>query len=209
MDVRGPFNLMSPYTPLLSFVNYPNFYPAFSDSTSLQSWTLVGLSCIYDLVTSSQWKHSLLYKNNFNSLPGSFRYLQIAHFIQPIIHTHSSLDSLSLYEGICNSDPHAPRIISRLHCHLNSPPSSISSYAAQWPKDLKIDLVIKDWDDIWATTKSSSQNIIALKTNYKVLVRWYLVPVRIFVPGCSPVCFWGYGQVGTHKHIWWTCPVVQ
>lgn len=33
-------------------------------------------------------------------------------------------------------------------------------YTAQWSRDLEIDLEAEDWDDIWATTKSSSQNII-------------------------------------------------
>lgn len=85
------------------------------------------------------------------------------------------------------------------------------SYAAQWSRDLEVDLEAEDWGDIWATTNSSSQNILALETNCKVLMWWYLVLVRIsiFLLGYPPVCFRACGQQGKHAHIWWTCPVVQ
>lgn len=85
------------------------------------------------------------------------------------------------------------------------------SYTAQWSRDLEVDLEVMDWDNICVTTKSSSQNILALETNDKVLMRWYLVPLRIsnFLPWYPPVCFHACGQEGTHAHIWSTCPVVQ
>lgn len=69
----------------------------------------------------------------------------------------------------------------------------------------------EDWVTIWTNTKNSSQNVIASEANYKVLMRWYLVPARIakFIPEFSPNCFRGCGDRGTHLHIWWTCPLVQ
>lgn len=129
-----------------------------------------------------------------------FHYLQIAHFFRSIIWTRSSLTSQSFYEGICNFDPHAPGVISHLYSHLTSPLSKLPSYTAQWARDLEIDLVLEDWDAIWVTTKSSTQNILALETNYKVLMRWYLVLVRIdkFLSGYSPLCFRECDQEGTH-----------
>lgn len=79
---------------------------------------------------------------------------------------------------------YAPGIISRLYSHLTSPPAILPSYAVQWFKDLAINLEAEDWVNIWANTKISSQNVVALEANYKVLMRWYLVPARIskFLP---------------------------
>lgn len=37
----------------------------------------------------------------------------------------------------------------------------------------------KGWSEIWEATKSVLQNIVALETNYKVLISWYLVPAWI------------------------------
>lgn len=47
--------------------------------------------------------------------------------------------------------------------------------------------------------------------NYKVLMRWYLVPAQVakFLPSYSPTCFRGCSDSGTHPHIWWSCPTVQ
>lgn len=116
-----------------------------------------------------------------------------------------------MFEGLCDSDPHAPGIISRLYSHLASSTATLPSYALQWSKDLSIDLDLEDWSSIWSNTKISAQNVVALEANYKVMMQWYLVPVRIskFLPAYPPDCFCGCGERGTHLHIWWTCPTVQ
>lgn len=116
-----------------------------------------------------------------------------------------------MYKGICNSNPHAPGIISKLYTHLTTTSSHLSSYTTCWINDLNVSLEQEDWDDIWATTNSSSQNITAVETNYKVLLRWYMVSARIakYLPTYPPTCFRGCGEQGTYVHIWWTCPVVQ
>lgn len=112
---------------------------------------------------------------------------------------------------MCDSDPHAPGIISRLYTHLTTPSTNLPIYAQQWSKDLNIDLETEDWSSIWTNTKNSSQNVVASEANYKVLMRWYLVPSRIakFLPEYPQTCFRGCKDKGTHIHIWWTCPLVQ
>lgn len=112
---------------------------------------------------------------------------------------------------MCESDPHAPGIISRLYSHLTSPPPDLPTYAQRWLRDLDITLEPEDWSTIWSNTKNSSQNVVASEANYKVLMRRYLVPARIvkFLPESSPNCFRGCGDRGTHLHIWWTCPQAQ
>lgn len=154
---------MCPHSPLLSFFDHPNFYTAFTEPAYFQAWTQSGLWHIRDLVTSNFLKTFLALQAQ-TQLPSKecFQYVQIAHFTQAIIGSHSSLDILTLYEGICDSDPHTPGIISRLYSHLTSPPASLPPYATQWSKDLEIDLDAEDWKGKWANTKASSQNVIAL-----------------------------------------------
>lgn len=74
-----------------------------------------------------------------------------------------------------------------------------------------LQLNTKDWAEIWEATKSASQNIVALETNYKVLTRWYLVPAQLAksLPTYHPNCFCGCPDAGMHLHIWCTCPLVQ
>lgn len=211
-SLRGPFKLTSPHSPLLSFLGHPLFYPAFTEPGSFWLWSQAGLSRICHLVTDTTIKFFPALQSQADLPPNEcFRYFQIAHFVQTIIGSCSPVDGLSIYEGICDSDPHAPGIISRLYNHLTSPPVNLPSYTAQWSTDLQIEHDAEDWVDIWTNTKSSSHNIVALEANYKVLMSWYLVPARVskFLPNYSPMCFRGCGERGTHVHIWWSCPIVK
>lgn len=101
--------------------------------------------CSCDLITDNALKSFPDLQTQAKLPPKEcFRYLQIAHFAQTVIGSCSSLDSLSIFKGICDSDPHVPVIISCLYSHLTSPPANLPSYAAQWSKDLTIEL---DADD--------------------------------------------------------------
>lgn len=114
------------------------------------------------------------------------------------------------FEHICKRDPHVRGLILSLYQQLNvnldnSPPS----YTNKWAQDLERTLEITDWSNIWMANKSSSPNILALDTSYKVLARWYLVPTRIakYVPSYLGLCFQGCSDLGTHLHVWWQCPI--
>lgn len=210
--LRGPFKLKSAHSPLLSFLDHLKFYPAHANPRSFQIWLRAGLYRICDFTSGTSVKTFSSLQNQAEiPLTEYFRYLQIAHFVCTTIGSHSSLDNFSIFEGICNSDPHAPGLISRLYIHLTSPPANLPTYAAQWSKDLSIDLDAEDWSGIWSNAKILSHNVIAQEANYKVLMRWYLVPARIskFLLNYPSVCFRGCGERGTHVHIWWACPIVQ
>lgn len=130
----------------------------------------------------------------------------------PNIQGRLALDKLSYFENICKHDPHTKGLISNIYAQLISKSdSSPPTYVAKWESDLGFSLETTKWDTIWTTTKSSSQNIAALETNYKVLTRWYLVPTRIakFAPNYSSSCFRGCTEPGSHFHTWWTCPIIK
>lgn len=45
--LRTPFKLVSPHSPLLSFLGHPLFYPAYTEPALFQTWAQAGLTRIY------------------------------------------------------------------------------------------------------------------------------------------------------------------
>lgn len=85
------------------------------------------------------------------------------------------------------------------------------TYITQWEQEIQETLDLEAWHSIALTASRSLINTSIVEANYKVLLRWYLVPAGLatFVPRASSKCFWGCGQEGTAYHIWWQCPKVQ
>lgn len=147
-------------------------------------------------------------------LPNSeiFRYLQIKNFFSPFLSTNTPLNKLTNFEVICKDEPHARGLISLLYSQgLTQPNSENPSYVQKWEEDLGKTLESADWNLIWSVTKSASPNVLAVEANYKVLTRWYLVPVRVakYTQNYSAQCFHGCTELGTYFHVWWTCPIAQ
>lgn len=55
------------------------------------------------------------------------------------------------------------------------------------------------WSQIWDTVAHGSINSSFLEANYKLMLRWYMVPSRLvtFNRGTLDCCFWGFGSAGT------------
>lgn len=72
-------------------------------------------------------------------------------------------------------------------------------------------LEMDEWQVLVQNASRSLINTLIIEANYKVLLRWYMVPVRLtsYVPGASPHCFRGCGQEGKAFHTWWQCPMVR
>lgn len=147
--MKTPFKLISLHSPLLSFLGHPKFYPAYTEPVSFQAWVRAGLTRICDLVNGNTIK-SFPSTQAQTQLPSRecFRYLQIAHFVQTTIKSLSGLDTLTEYETMCDSDPHAPGAISRLYAHLTTLPSSLPTYAQRWLRDLNVNIDAEDWGTI-------------------------------------------------------------
>lgn len=122
------------------------------------------------------------------------------------------MSQITNFESVCLKDPHSRGMISSIYSQISTNPGlEKPPYARKWEEDLEKSLDMADWSKIWTATKSSSPNILAVETNYKVLTRWYLVPSRLakFAPTQAAQCFRGCSDPGTHMHIWWSCPTVQ
>lgn len=130
----------------------------------------------------------------------------------PFIQGRDNLCDITHFKSIGKNDPHSKGLVSMLYSHLNAlPDTKTPSYVEKWENDLGFHMDSSKWDKVWANTKISSHNLVALEANYKVLIRWYLVPVRIakYVPQYSPLCFRGCGDLGTYFHIFWDCHIAK
>lgn len=140
-----------------------------------------------------------------------FRYLQINNFFSTYIRDQTNLQSQTFLEHMCSTDPRVPGLILKYmptwspHQTQHHQPISLAGLLT-----LIVQLEPEDWSDIWNSTELSMVNILALETNYKVLTRWYLLLARIakVLPTYSLNCFRGCVEIGTHMHVWWTCPVL-
>lgn len=67
-----------------------------------------------------------------------------------------------------------------------------------------------EWQRLAQGATKSITNTSLIKANYKVLLRWYMIPTRCAqrVSGPPPLCFRGCGQKGTAYHTQWTCPKI-
>ncbi|XP_077334709.1 phytanoyl-CoA dioxygenase domain-containing protein 1 isoform X2 [Lithobates pipiens] len=210
---RNSNGLQSPQNPLLSFHKNPTFYPAWKYPKTFKAWSKAGITCLYNLTSTTSIKSFTdlceLYK-----LPQSeiFRYLQIKDFYTPLLNLNVNLNNISQFERFCLKEPHAKGCITSLYTQLISNSNTvIPKYVAKWEKDLDCTIDSRSWSNIWSFTKSSSINILASESSYKVLTRWYLVPARIakFSTDNTGLCFRGCPEKGTYIHTWWHCSIVQ
>lgn len=171
--LKKRFGLQSPHNPLLSFLRNPSFYPTWSFPTSFSAWTRAGLIRAYQFFTSTTLKtFQTLCKSH--DIPSSvlFHFLQIKHFLTPFTPSDPSESGFISFESICKTDPHRRGLISELYTFLIAPETvKPPEYVSRWKIDLNRTFDQADWSSIWQATKSSSPNIAALETNYKVLTR--------------------------------------
>lgn len=70
----------------------------------------------------------------------------------------------------------------------------------KWEQDLGKTFEMDEWSKMVRCASGSYINTSLIEANYKVLMRWYMVPTRIAecFPGVSPVCFRGCGMEGQY-----------
>ena len=144
-------------------------------------------------------------------LPNSeyFRYAQIAHFLESLNRTSDLTTSTAMEQLSRTFDKHSGHI-SLIYGLLSSGTQKMA-YMTKWEQDIGMELDMADWSKLVQGASKSYINTSLIEANYKVLMRWYMVPARIasFVPGASPRCFRGCSVDCTMYHIWWTCQRVR
>lgn len=81
----------------------------------------------------------------------------------------------------------------------------------EWESDLHHTWSIEEWHRASMAASKGILNIALIEANMKVLMRWYMVPLKIskIYPSASPMCFRNCGHIGSMLHIWWDCPRIR
>lgn len=138
----------------------------------------------------------------------SFRCSQIMHL--STLSRNSDIATMSPMEYLCQNFDKIGGHISEIYTVLTN--SSIKQVCMlKWEADLQENIELDEWHVIAQEASKSLINTSIIETNYKVLLRWCMVPARLatYVPTASPLCFRSCGQEGTMYHVWWQCPKVR
>lgn len=86
-----------------------------------------------------------------------------------------------------------------------------SLFMRELENDLQHTWSIEEWHRASTAASKGILNIALIEANLKVLMRWYMVPLKLskIYPNASPMCFRNYGHVGSMLHIWWDCPRIR
>ena len=111
-------------------------------------------------------------------------------------------------ERLCNTIDKQTGYISWIYTILHDDELKLP-YMICWERDLGEELDRAEWNTLAQFNSKSLVNTSLIEANYKVFLRWYMVPVRLAaaVREASPQCFRGCGERGTVLHIW--CPKVR
>lgn len=171
-------------------------------------WTNKGLLRIADICDhrgiltrrALEDKHQLL-------ISEFFRCSQIVHFLSTIS-KNSDMATMTPMQYFCTQYKIRGHI-SEIYTVLTNCTEKFE-YMKRWEADLQESIELDEWHKKGQGATKSIINI-SLIANFKVLMRWYMVPARLatFLPEASPRCFCGCGQLGTMYHIWWQCPKVR
>ena len=199
----------SPHSPLAPLLRNRAFTPGL-DPVAFQWWTNKGLLRIADLCDRGKVLSEQVLREKYQMpLIECYRYVQICHFIQ-MLARQGDLEVHTPMEYLCVRYDSLRGHISELYAMLMSSSTKLN-YMLRWEEDLQETFDLNKWCELAETASKSLINTSIIEANYKVLLRWYMVPARLatFVHGATPNCFRGCGQVGTAYHIWWSCPKVR
>lgn len=138
-----------------------------------------------------------------------FRYSQLISFVLSKFNLLSGPLPLTTFELSCQMKGLFQGQVSMMCATLTDPTTKLP-YMNQWEWDLNTTFEMSDWQDIAYILSKVSFNTTLIEANYKTLLHWYLVPIRVakMHSSASPTCFRYCGQMGTMYHVWWQCPVV-
>lgn len=180
-SIKYPTGLISPHLTLLRFINCPLFSPGMDSPGQFGWWTDHGFSDVHSLLTPVRIiTFEALCSSHELALQEHYRYLQLHHFLQRLLRSHSTHYLLSAFEGICRSCPHSMGIISLIYSSITSsrkPPRR--PFQQHWEPELSVRLEPADWQIMLQAASKSSRNVVTLENAYNVIYQWYYTPARL------------------------------
>uniref|UniRef100_A0A8C5MN92 Reverse transcriptase domain-containing protein n=1 Tax=Leptobrachium leishanense TaxID=445787 RepID=A0A8C5MN92_9ANUR len=140
-----------------------------------------------------------------------FKYGQLTHFVTKLTSSVPLRTTMTVFETLCTMDPPPIHVLSSLYALLlSSSQPKVPSYVSKWHDELPESISEEDWTKFFSINKCSSISLSVQLSNFKLLARWYLTPVRLnrMFSQTTSQCWRCLAATGTYVHLWWSCPVL-
>uniref|UniRef100_A0A8C5PGP4 Reverse transcriptase domain-containing protein n=1 Tax=Leptobrachium leishanense TaxID=445787 RepID=A0A8C5PGP4_9ANUR len=140
-----------------------------------------------------------------------FNFQQIRHYLSSLQGGHALTRALSPFERLCTQKLPLTHGISTIYALLQSKETDPPPYMGRWEAELNITMTEADWSTVLFLTHHGTRMVRYHETSYKILVRWYCTPLRLFqcVGSTDPNCWRCGEELGSYLHIWWYCSPLQ
>lgn len=143
------------------------------------------------------------------SLPqsGSYRYLQLRHFIKNNLTNHENHPVLE----ILNQDPSSKKLIGKFVKCCSLTMESTNTVKMAWERELKTTIPEQQWKYSLSQIHNCSINSRHRLMQFKVIHRFYYCKASLhkFYPEVSPLCDKCKTAEGSLLHSFWECPIIQ
>ncbi|CAH2283543.1 Hypothetical predicted protein, partial [Pelobates cultripes] len=211
LDTVGAKETFHPNAPLTAL-------RAISPDIRLQTWVHAGIRHIHQLMQSQEVMTFTDIQQKWE-LPANaiFTYLQL----KGIINTHVNRQQ----QPLSPSPPSTKAIIERCWkgpmkkksislCYKawdGTLPNTTPHCKTMWETECTIQLTDDEWIHALNAISNWTKCYTHIEAHRKLLYRWHLTPYTFhkIYPNSSPLCWRCLAEIGTHKHIWWSCPNIQ
>lgn len=199
-------------SPLMSLMGHSYFPPGQLDPQFCH-W-LPSPNALLHHVTNSKGLlpvHSII-QSTFSSFMDYWRHTQLTQFIKSLPKPLRSVANFTPVEQILVNSQPAQKTISQFYkAMLELDTALIPNFIRAWELDLQQNLTDIQHSTILYLTHISSISSKFAEVNYKMITRWHLTPAHLhdILPNMPALCWRGCGELATHAHIWWQCPLIR
>lgn len=123
------------------------------------------------------------------------------------------MDKPTPFELLCAQGPYRTHLISDIYRYLHDVlplASTQHPYMQKWSQVIQRPILLPQWQKIWEAG-SKSRCVAHRETAYKILFFWYSTPevLHRYDPKVPRVCLRCLGDIGSHFHIFWECPIIH
>ncbi|XP_056403189.1 transmembrane protein 260 isoform X1 [Hyla sarda] len=199
--------IMAADGPLTPILGNPSFPPGMMTESFLGHHSPLPIRCF---LSGTQLKPYMeLVPPHLRTPLSQMQYFQLSHFVTTTGRSLRLARPLLPFEELCVSASPVYKAVSQMYSLLMEeaacePPK----FETAWEEELHTTIARSDWLTAYVMCHKMSISCRAQETNYKILARWYRVPVLLhkFYPTVSDLCWRCGTETGTMSHIWWSCP---
>ncbi|XP_059837717.1 uncharacterized protein LOC132400604 [Hypanus sabinus] len=184
------------------------FLPTMYD-TAFQVWFRKGIRRFEDLFIDNRFASFQQLSVQFN-LPNAhfFRYLQIRHFIAPLIPNFPEMPAKNAMDLFLSINPLGKGLISIIQDKLAAlRRAPVDKIKMAWEHDLNTSLSDESWDSILKSVNSTSLCARHCLLQFKIVHRAHMSKSKLsrFYPDISPLCDKCKRGEASRIHMYWFC----